>query len=44
MRELRGAGLARTDGGDQPKLTIKAPSTICRMGHVYCVVIDTETA
>jgi len=44
MRELRGAGLARTEGGDQPKLTIKVPSAIRRTGRVYWVVIDTETA
>ena len=44
MRELRGAGLARTEGGEQPKLTIKAPSAICRTGRVYCVVIGTATA
>ena len=45
MRELRGAGLARTEGGEgQPKLTIKVPSTICRTGRVYWVVIDTATA
>jgi len=44
MRELRSAGLARTEGGEQPKLTIKAPSAICRTGRVYCVVIGTATA
>ena len=44
MRELRGAGLARTEGGDQPKLTIKVPSAIRRTGCVYWVVIDTATA
>jgi hypothetical protein len=44
MRELRGAGLARTEGGEQPKLTIKAPSGICRTGRVYCIVIGTATA
>jgi hypothetical protein len=44
MRELRSAGLAKTEGGEQPKLTIKAPSTICRTGRVYCVVIGPATA
>jgi hypothetical protein len=43
MRELRGAGLARTEGGEQPKLTIKVPSAICRTGRVYCVVIGPAT-
>jgi hypothetical protein len=38
-RELRGAGLARTEGGEQPKLTIKVPSAICRTGRAYSVVI-----
>ena len=44
MRELRGAGLARTESGEQPKLTIKAASAICRTGRVYCVVLGTATA
>jgi hypothetical protein len=44
MRELRGAGLARTEGGEQPKLTIKVPSAICRTGRVYCVVIGPAAA
>ena len=44
VRELRGAGLARTEGGEQPKLTIKVPSAICRTGRVYCVVIGPATA
>ncbi len=43
MRELRGAGFARTEGGEQPKLTIKVPSAICRTGRVYCVVIGPAT-
>ena len=43
MRELRGARLAQTEGGEQPKLTIKAPSAICRTGRVYCVVIGPAT-
>jgi hypothetical protein len=41
VRELRATGLARTEGVEQPKLTIKAPSAICRTGRVYCVVIGT---
>jgi hypothetical protein len=44
MQELRGAMLARTEGGVRPKLTIKAPSAICRTGRVYCVVIGPATA
>jgi hypothetical protein len=44
MRDLRAAGLARTEGGEQPKLTIKAPSAICRMGRVYCIFLGTPTA
>jgi hypothetical protein len=44
VRELRRAGLARTEGGEQPKLTIKAPGAICRTGWVYCVVIGRATA
>jgi hypothetical protein len=44
VRELRGAGLARTEGGEQPKLTIKAPSAICGAGRVYCIVIRPATA
>jgi len=44
MRQLRGAGLARTEGGEQPKLTIKVPSAICRTGRVHCVVIGPATA
>jgi hypothetical protein len=43
MRELRSAGLARTERGMRPKLTIKAPSAICRTGRVYCIVIGTAT-
>jgi hypothetical protein len=35
---------ALTEGGEQPKLTIKVPSPICRTGRVYCVAIDTATA
>jgi hypothetical protein len=44
IRELRGTGLARTEGGHQPKLTIKVPSAICKAGTAYCVVIGTATA
>jgi hypothetical protein len=43
LRELRRTGFARTEGGEQPKLTIKAPNAICRTGRVYCVVIGTAT-
>jgi hypothetical protein len=44
MRELRRVGLARTEVGEQPKLTIKAPSAICRTGRAYCVVIGLAAA
>jgi hypothetical protein len=37
MVELRDAGLARTEGGQKPKLTIKAPSNISASGRVYCI-------
>jgi hypothetical protein len=37
MQELRDAGLAKTEGGEHPKLTIKAPSSICHSGRVYCI-------
>ena len=40
MRELRSAGLAKTEGGDRPKLTIKAPRAVCEGGRLYCVVIS----
>jgi hypothetical protein len=43
MRELRAAGLARTEDGEQPKLTINAASAMCRTGRVYCIVIGTAT-
>jgi hypothetical protein len=39
MQEQRGAGLARTEGGNQPKLTITVPSAICGTGRVYCINI-----
>ena len=39
MQELRGAGLARTEGGEQTKLTIKAPKAVCETGRVYCILI-----
>jgi hypothetical protein len=35
---------ALTEGGEQPKLTIKVPGVICGTGPVYCVVIGTATA
>jgi hypothetical protein len=44
LRKLRRAGNARTEDSEQPKLTIKAPSAICRTGHVSYVVIGTATA
>ncbi len=39
MRELRAAGLAKTEGGEQPKLTVKAPKAICEAGRVYHIQI-----
>ena len=39
VRELRSQGLAKTEGGTHPKLTIKAPSAICATGRVYCIDI-----
>jgi hypothetical protein len=44
MRELRSAGLAKTEGGDRPKLTIKAPRAVCEGGRLYCVVISPAAA
>jgi hypothetical protein len=43
MRKLRGVGLARTEGDTNPKLTIKAPSAICRTGRAYCIEIGPAT-
>jgi hypothetical protein len=43
MRELRGAGLARTEGGTNPKLTIKAPRAVCEAGRLYCIEIGPGT-
>jgi hypothetical protein len=37
MRALVRRGVARTEGGNSPKLTIKTPQGICRAGRVYCV-------
>lgn len=37
MRRLRDAGLAQTEGGRTPKLTIKTPKAICQEGRVYCI-------
>jgi hypothetical protein len=35
--------LARIEGGERPKLTIKASSAVCGTGRVYCVVIGPAT-
>lgn len=43
MRGLRDAGLAQTEGGRKPKLTIKTPKTICDEGRVYCIRIDRDS-
>lgn len=40
MNELRQIGLAQTEGGSQPKLTIKAPKAICQTGRVYCISLN----
>ena len=44
MKELRSAGLAKTEGGERPKLTIKAPRAVSEAGRLYCVVINPATA
>jgi hypothetical protein len=44
MRQLHRAGLAQTEGGEQPKLTIKVPSAICRTGRVYCILLGRAAA
>ena len=36
-RALQSAGRMRTEGGKQPKRTIKAPRQLCRTGRVYCI-------
>jgi hypothetical protein len=36
-KTLRGVERIRTEGGKQPKLTIKAPRRICSSGRVYCI-------
>jgi hypothetical protein len=41
MNHLRELGVAQTEGGRQPKLTIKAPRSVCRTGRVYCITMDT---
>jgi hypothetical protein len=39
MRELRGTGLARTEGNDQP-LTIEVPSATWGTGRLNCIVVS----
>ncbi|TXM94966.1 DUF927 domain-containing protein [Methylobacterium sp. WL116] len=40
MKRLRDEGLARTEGGKQPKNTIKLPGRICRTApRVYCITV-----
>ncbi len=39
MKELRDAGLAKTERGKQAKLSIKAPKRLCPTGRVYCIQI-----
>lgn len=43
VRRRRKAGLARTEKGDQPKLTIKAPRKICASGRVYCIRLSASS-
>jgi hypothetical protein len=40
MRYLREEGLAKTEGGKQPKLMIKAPPSVANGGRVYCLYVD----
>ena len=40
MRALRAEGRARTEGGRQPKLTIKTPKAICEEGRAYCIRLN----
>lgn len=42
MRALRASGQARTEGGQQSKLTIKTPRTICDEGRVYCIRLPAQ--
>lgn len=39
MRTLREIDKARTEVGEQAKLTIKTPRSICQGGRVYCILI-----
>lgn len=40
MKDLKKRGFAKTEGGQDPKLTIKAPKSICATGRVYCVRLE----
>ncbi|MCA0012904.1 DUF927 domain-containing protein [Mesorhizobium sp. B292B1B] len=42
MQELRRLGLAKTEGGNNPKLTVKTPSGICAEGRVYWVLLGSD--
>ncbi|TPK86992.1 DUF927 domain-containing protein [Mesorhizobium sp. B2-4-13] len=42
MQQLRRLGLAKTERGKNPKLTIKTPSKICAKGRVYWIYLDTD--
>lgn len=42
MQELRRLGLAKTEGGKKPKLTVKTPSAICAEGRVYWILLGTD--
>jgi hypothetical protein len=39
MKELRDAWLAKTEGGKQAKLSVKAPKRLCPTGRVYCITL-----
>ena len=40
MRQLRDRGMARCEGGQRKKLTIKAPKALASSGRVYCIRLD----
>lgn len=45
LKQLRDEGRARTEGGKQPKNTIKLPGRICRATpRVYCITIVDDVA
>jgi hypothetical protein len=44
VRILREAKVARTEGGNAPKLTIKCPPDLCSSGRVYCFNLNSLMA